>query len=621
MFTGNRPVIVLAKWLAAVAALAISLGAPAGYLYFGYQQATGSLSAESFLMAQQITQLINSNPDYWQFETIRIEEMIGRHHHDSGGDDHRVVSNSGKLIAESSTIAPGSPWPTVTRQETLHDYGVAVGHLDITYSLENLYKVALLVAVFSCIAGLLIYWGLRVLPLRSLERAWNRLSFLASHDALTGLPNRVLFIDRLEQSLSRTRRNDQIVTVHSIDLDHFKDVNDTLGHAAGDDLLRQAAERMKACVREQDTIARLSGDEFAIIQDDSENATAAATLAARVIDTLSAPFDLNGQEAIIAASVGMASIAPGAQIGADQLLKNADLALYKSKTSGRGTYHFFEEKMDIELQRRKALEIDLRKALREKQFSLAYQPQIDLATQRIIGVETLLRWHHPERGDVPPAEFIPVAESSGLILLLTEWILHAACKEAASWAPLRVAVNLSPEQFTHRDLVGTVESALRQSGMPASRLELEITEEVLIKDTERTLAVLNTLKSLGVHIAMDDFGTGYSSLGYLRRFPFDKIKIDRSFIADLGSSRDAQAIVRAIIGLGRALGIHVNAEGVETEEQATALQSEGCEEVQGYFYGTPMAKANVEELLKRMGAITPAPRTADAERRAELAAG
>ena len=309
------------------------------------------------------------------------------------------------------------------------------------------------------------------------------------------------------------------------------------------------------------------------------------------------------------------------RVGADQLLKNADLALYKSKTSGRGTYHFFEEKMDVALQNRKALEADLRKALRKSQFSLSYQPQIDLATQRIVGVEALLRWHHPERGEVPPSEFIPVAESSGLILSLTEWILHTACRETADWAPLRVAVNLTPDQFTHRNLIATVQSALRQSGMPADRLELEITEDVLIKDTERTLAVLKTLKHLGVHIAMDDFGTGYSSLGYLRRFPFDKIKIDRSFIADLSDSKDAQAIVRAIISLGRALGIHINAEGVETVEQATALQIEGCQEVQGYFYGMPMAKADTEELFRRIGAIARAPSAIDTERPAKLAAG
>jgi diguanylate cyclase (GGDEF)-like protein len=605
MFTGNRPVIVFAKWLAAVTALAISLGIPAGYLYFGYQQATGAISAESVLLSQEITRLVSSNPDYWQFETIRIEELIGRHQHDPGGDSRRVTDRSGNLVAGSSTIAPDNYWPILSQRQSLYDYGVAAGYLDITYSLKTLYSTTLLVALFSIFAGLLIYWGLRVLPLRSLERAWDRLSFLASHDALTGLPNRVLFLDRLEQSLSRAQRRGRVVTVHSIDLDYFKDVNDTLGHAAGDSVLRQAAERMTACVRPEDTVARLSGDEFAIIQNDSENATAAAVLAARVIDRLSAPFHLNGQDVIIAASVGMASSTPGAEIGAGELLKNADLALYKSKASGRSTYHFFEEKMDTELQKRKSLEADLRMAQRKNQFSLSYQPQIDLATQRVVGVETLLRWHHPDRGEVPPAEFIPVAESSGLILPLTEWILHTACKEAANWAPLRVAVNLSPDQFTHRNLVGTVESALRQSGMPADRLELEITEDVLIKDTERTLVVLNTLKSLGVRIAMDDFGTGYSSLGYLRRFPFDKIKIDRSFIADLSSNTDAQAIVRAIISLGRALGIHVNAEGVETIEQATALQVEGCEEVQGYFYGMPMAKTSIEELLKRMGAIAP----------------
>ncbi len=621
MRTGNRPIIVFAKWLAAVTALAISLGAPAGYLYFGYQQAKGAISAESILAARQITRLINSNPDYWQYETNRIEELIRQHQHDTGGDDNRVVNNNGELIAESATIPPGSHWPTLSQRQTLYDYGVAVGHLDIAYSLATLYKATALITLFSCIAGLLVYWGLRVLPLRALERAWSRLSFLASHDALTGLPNRMLFLDRLEQALSQARRKARVVTVHSIDLDYFKDINDTLGHAAGDSVLRQAAERMTACVRPDDTVARLSGDEFAIIQSDSETTANSEKLAARIIERLSVPFNLNGQEAIIAASVGMASFTPGTRIGADQLLKNADLALYKSKTSGRSTYHFFEEKMDVALQNRKALEADLRKALRENQFGLSYQPQVDLTTQRIVGVEALLRWHHPERGEVPPSEFIAVAESSGLILSLTEWILHTACKETADWAPLRVAVNLTPDQFTHRNLVATVQSALRQSGMPADRLELEITEDVLIKDTERTLAVLKTLKHLGVHIAMDDFGTGYSSLGYLRRFPFDKIKIDRSFIADLSNSKDAQAIVRAIISLGRALGIHVNAEGVETVEQATALQIVGCEEVQGYFYGAPMAKANTEELFRRMGTIARAPSATDVERPAELAAG
>ena len=458
-------------------------------------------------------------------------------------------------------------------------------------------------ALFSSSQACWSIGALRVLPLRALERAWNRLSFLAHHDALTDLPNRILFLERLEQALARAPRKERIVIVHSIDLDHFKDINDTLGHAAGDSVLRQAAGRISACVRPEDTVARLAGDEFAIIQCDCETIDAAVKLAERVIDKLRGPFHVGAQDVVISASIGMAAFALDAKIDAGQLLKNADLALYKSKTSGRNSYHFFEKEMDVALQRRKALEADLRKAQTDNQLSLRYQPQIDLATQRIIGVEALLRWHHPERGEVPPCEFIPVAESSGLILPMTEWILHTACKEAADWAPLSVAVNLTPDQFTYGNLLATVESALSQSGMAAQRLELEITEDLLIKDTERTLAVLNELKSRGVRIAMDDFGTGYSSLGYLGRFPFDKIKIDRSFIADLSSSTDAQAIVRAIISLGRALGIHVNAEGVETVEQATVLLREGCEEVQGYFYGVPMARADAEELFKRIGAI------------------
>jgi EAL domain-containing protein (putative c-di-GMP-specific phosphodiesterase class I) len=282
---------------------------------------------------------------------------------------------------------------------------------------------------------------------------------------------------------------------------------------------------------------------------------------------------------------------------------NADLALYKSKNSGRGTYHFFLEDMDAALQARKALEIDLRKALREKQLTVAYQPQVDLVTQRIIGLEALVRWHHPERGEVPPSEFIPVAESTGLIRALSEWVLRTACADAVKWAPLRVAVNLSPSQLQQKNIVEMVEQALHQSGLPAERLELEITEEVLISDTKRTLDILNAFNRMGVRIAMDDFGTGYSSLAYLRRFPFDKIKIDRAFVSDVDRSSDARAIVRAIIGLSHALSIHINAEGVETIEQARTLLAEGCEEVQGYLYGHALGREEIDALLAETGGV------------------
>jgi diguanylate cyclase (GGDEF)-like protein len=604
MLSGDGPLVRAAKWLAAVTALVVAFGTPAGYLYFGYLQEGVAATAEIEIQARQISRLISGNPDYWQFEEIRISEFL--QHSDSGHskDFHRVLARSGKVVAQYPDPAPIFDWPVLRRQQPLFDYGEPVGRIEVTHSLEGLYSNTALIAIFSVLAGLLILWGLRVLPLRALKRAWDRVAYLASHDALTGLPNRTLFLDRLEHVLVNAPRRDQAVTVHSLDLDHFKDVNDTLGHAAGDAVLRQVADRMQAALRQGDTLARFGGDEFAIIQSDTEKPETAATLAERIIAEVSKPYNIDGQEALLGASIGMATYTPDNPVDAKQLLKNADLALYNSKSDGRGTYHFFHEEMDTELRDRKKLEMDLRRALREEQFELHYQPQVDLTSQRIIGLEALIRWRHPERGNVSPPEFLPVAESSGLIRPISEWVLFTACREAVKWAPLRIAVNLSPSQFQQRDFVAIVERALAQSGLPANRLELEITEVVLITDTTRTLGVLNALRQLGIHIAMDDFGTGYSSLGYLRRFPFDKIKIDRSFISDLDNDGDAQAIVRAIIGLSRALSIHINAEGVETLEQAQALLKEGCEEVQGYLYGKPMPPKDINELLIRSGVLS-----------------
>jgi diguanylate cyclase (GGDEF)-like protein/PAS domain S-box-containing protein len=460
------------------------------------------------------------------------------------------------------------------------------------------------------------YQGRRVqvVAVRDLtERKWAeaQIRYLAHHDALTTLPNRVLFRDRLEQALARARRDGEMVAVLCLDLDRFKEVNDTLGHPAGDGLLKGVAARLSDCVRETDTVARLGGDEFAIVQVGLAQPEGAAALARRFLESLSTPFELGEHRALTGASLGIA-VAPTDGDDPDRLLKNSDIALYRAKAESRGTYRFFEEDMNIRLQARRALEQDLHRALAEGQFELHYQPLVDLGDGRLVGFEALLRWRHPER-EVGPAEFIPVAEESGLILSLGEWVLRQACTEAAGWSqPLNVAVNLSPAQFKHRDLAGSVADVLQQTQLDPDRLELEITESIILQDAEATLATLRRLKEMGVHISMDDFGTGYSSLSFLRRFPFDKIKIDQSFISGLENSEGDAAIIRAVIALARSLGMTATAEGVETEHQLTYLRNEDCNQAQGYYLGRPAPADEITRMLERDQALSLCPRPAPA---------
>ena len=430
-------------------------------------------------------------------------------------------------------------------------------------------------------------------------RAEERIKHLAHYDALTDLPNRVTFYEHVDSALSRLRRSGT-VAILSLDLDHFKNVNDTLGHPIGDLLLKTAADRMRGCIRGEDIVARLGGDEFAIVQVSSGQVPDITTLAARVIDAVGAPYDLNGHQVIVGVSVGIAiAIAPGDGDKPDQLMKNADLALYRAKTDGGGVYRFFELEMDARMQARRALELDLHKAIVNGEFKLYYQPVIDVKTGQITCCEALVRWHHPERGMIPPLEFIPVAEETGLIVPLGEWVLRQACAEAAGWPKqVAVAVNVSPAQFKSRNLVPTVVNALATSGLPAGRLELEITELVLMQESEGAIGVLHQFHALGVRVAMDDFGTGYSSLGYLRSFPFDRIKIDQSFIHDLSTKDDSIAIIRAVVGLSSSLGIRTTAEGVETEEQLARLTSEGCSEGQGFLFSRPKPAADVARMLR-----------------------
>ena len=427
--------------------------------------------------------------------------------------------------------------------------------------------------------------------------AEDKVAHMARHDALTNLPNRRLFREQLEHTLARMHRGEQ-AAVLSIDLDRFKHVNDTLGHPVGDELLIAVARRLRECTREEDIIARFGGDEFVVVQIAANLKPAeASALASRIVDVVGAPFDIGGQQLVVGASVGIA-MAPADGTDPDQLLKNADLALYRAKTDGRGTYRFFESEMDARAQARRTLELDLRAAITRGEFELHYQPILDLRTNAVVSVEALVRWNHPERGLVPPLDFIPLAEETGLIVQIGEWVLRQACGEAAKWPrDVSVAVNLSPAQFKSRGLLSTIINAVAIAGLAPGRLELEITESVLLQDGEATLATLHGLRQFGVRISMDDFGTGYSSLSYLRSFPFDKIKIDSSFIKELATRDDSMAIVRAVTGLGKSLGITTTAEGVETSEQLTLLRAEGCSEIQGFLFSRPLPAAGIERLL------------------------
>jgi diguanylate cyclase (GGDEF)-like protein/PAS domain S-box-containing protein len=429
-----------------------------------------------------------------------------------------------------------------------------------------------------------------------------RISFLANHDALTKLSNRVYFREQVELAVELAGRGVGFA-VHCLDLDGFKSVNDTLGHPVGDQVLIEVAERLSVCVRETDVVARLGGDEFAVLQMGLTGPEDAVDLARRVLSSISCPFAIDDHHVVIGTSIGT-SIAPDDGTHPDGLLKNADIALYRAKKEGRGNHRLFEPEMDAQLQDRRILELDLRVALANNQFELFYQPIVNVDSKRIMAFEALLRWHHPRRGMVSPATLIPLAEETGLIVPIGEWILQQACRDAATWPDhIAVAVNLSPVQFKSRALERAVMQALASAGLSGARLELEITEGVLLQNGEATLAILRRLRALGVQISMDDFGTGYSSLSYLRSFPFDKIKIDQSFVQDLGKKPHAAAIVRAIVGLGEALQMTVIAEGVETLEQFAMLQAENCAEAQGYLFARPLSASDIRPMIDQVRAV------------------
>ena len=431
-----------------------------------------------------------------------------------------------------------------------------------------------------------------------------RLAHVARHDQLTSLPNRLLFGEQVRATVTRDHR-DASVAMLCLDLDRFKTVNDMFGHESGDALLRAVSERLQTCCREQDFVARLDGDEFAVVQVGRQPA-AASGLARRLIEALAEPFVLDQRAVEVGVSIGIALVDDTVSANAEDLLKCAELALTRAKDEGGGCFRFFEAAMDLRARERRALELDLRNALKNEEFEIYYQPQIATGAG-LAGFEALLRWNHPSRGLVSPGDFIPLAEEIGLIGALGDWVLKHACIAAAGWpAEIKVAVNLSPAQFRGRALADDVAGVLAASGLPAHRLELEITEALLMEDDDLVLGTLRSIRRLGVRIAMDDFGTGYSSLAYLSRFPFDKIKIDQSFVRALDANDESIAIIRAIVGLGRSLGIAINAEGVETQEQQARLAKEGCGELQGYLFGRPRPESTIPEICARFHPGPPA---------------
>jgi len=446
-------------------------------------------------------------------------------------------------------------------------------------------------------------FGVETLRTRAQHAAAEKqLEFLAHHDVLTGLPNRLLLRDRFGQAAALADRDQTGVAVLFLDLDNFKQVNDTLGHNYGDQLLVRVVERLHSHLRDTDTISRQGGDEFIVLLPHLNDLAVIGGIAHNIVTAFAEPFEIDHYAINTSFSIGI-SLYPDDGREFDGLLKNADTALYQAKDSGRDTYRFFSEKMNLDAEEQLYLQGQLRNAVKNEEFLLHYQPQVDIANGRIIGAEALVRWQHPELGLIPPGKFIPLAERSGVVIPMGEWVLNEACRQARIWQenglPLVMAVNLSALQFKRGNLLETVANALKQSGLAASQLELELTESILLQDVETAIKTLRSLKDMGIKLSIDDFGTGYSSLSYLKRLAVDKLKIDQSFVRDLAEGADSAAIVRAIIQLGHTLQLTVIAEGVETDPQLAFLRDHGCDEIQGYLFGRPVPAAEFVKLLEK----------------------
>jgi diguanylate cyclase (GGDEF)-like protein len=595
----NAGMVRMITLLAAFAAIAIAAIIPISCFIAAQARLRGEVEISAQDYASRVAQEARQNPALWNgladssteqaLDNLEIGRPLLANEPNAVAERRHVFSGTGRILIETVTsIAPARP--VLIARLPVTDGAARLGDADVVRSLRPALILTALVACGSTGLGLLMFLLLRVAPLRMLAAAIEHASFLSAHDVLTGLPNRRLFHDRLEQALARARLEGGRVAVFYLDLDHFKTINDLFGHPAGDETLRTVAERLRKCLRASDTLARLGGDEFAVIQPALRREEDATALGDRMLAAIEPPIELDGQPQYVGISIGVALSDVGAQNKPDELIKQADIALYQAKEHGRSRVRFFDEDMNVRLRDHHTMEIDLRTAIDEQSLIVHYQPQIDLTTGAVVGAEALLRWNRLGHGMVSPDRFVGLAEDTGLIVPIGLWVLREACRRAATWPEhLRIAVNVSPVQLRHAGFCQAVTDVIHETGIAPSRLEFEITEGVLMRDTAEILAILQRLRNLGTKLAMDDFGTGYSSLGYLQKFRFDKIKIDRSFISRLGQDLDAEAIVRAVVGMTKTLGVRTNAEGVETSAQAAVLRSLGCSEAQGYLYSRPLS--------------------------------
>ena len=597
--------------IASLVASCFALLLPGVVAYAGYQSTISILTTETEINARLVSHLINANPELWKAETLRLEDLLRRRPGNRTPETRSVVDLAGTVVSE---VNDPMSWPLIGRSSPVHDAGQVVGDLKIQRSLRPLLTQVAGFGLLGVLLGLAVFAVLKWLPLRALQRARKRLIHEATHDALTGLPNRVLFLSRLEHAMERAGKAQRPMALFFMDLDKFKDINDSLGHEVGDQVLRHVADALGHCLTDGAahgrrwgdavyTVARLGGDEFTVIVESAGGVEDTAALASRILGVLQQPSTIAGHEFMLSASIGIAMF-PQDDVDVEGLLRQADMAMYRAKDLGRNTHHFFNDELNRSIQARIALDNGLRGALERREFVLHYQPKADLARGTAIGVEALIRWLRPGHGMVPPASFIGALEDSRLIVPVGAWVIETACEQLAAWDrmgfdEMSMAVNLSARQFRQPDLAQQIARMLHANGIAPHRLELELTESLLMEDSELSREILLSLNRIGVRVAIDDFGTGHSSLAYLKRFKVDTLKIDRSFLQDVPNDPDNCAITTSVVALARSMKLSVVCEGVENLQQLGFLRTLGCDSIQGYLLGRPMPADSLEDWLRR----------------------